>query len=549
MHYECNRSTPFLHVNSTSPKLQRALALAKLGFRVHPLEAGTKKPHLTGYKDLATTDEAQLRLWWARWPDANPGIICGQGSGSLVLDIDRRNGGEESLVALERAYSELPLTWLSITRDGFQAYFRQPKDCIVKYGQLASGIELLGEGRNVVGVGSARAADEDHAEHIYEWADCQRPTDIPMADLPQWVMDLARRKGLVQTVASTKVSSQTSGTNQVEIKTHPSPSDKETATTGGVFLLTGCSTPLLEMNEIPAKIDKAYIKQLFSDWRVAQQCIAIYGLHVPAPSKKFWCVVHPEKKTQSAALMKAHDGEYRYSDLHHKVREGEDSPPTYSLTSVYFAKRTGRPLTTRLDAPSYVTWSLRLLVEAGVLPPCVIKAPKLRGETSFYECVVYEGFQQLLATKWIYEKAPTPFTWEFASAWCNISEENVGMAMSALLSKGYIRGTGDFANKAALFTLGTRSLINRRARRLKAQAKHQMPQPTKQAEIFANVQPDIDAMLKANEAPSRAWPDMTIADKWIHCQHCGTPYDENYLTFTCTSCGFSPEERASPVCT
>jgi hypothetical protein len=74
---------------------------------------------------------------------------------------------------------------------------------------------------------------------------------------------------------------------------------------------------------LPANIDKAYIKQLFSDWRVARQCMALMGREVLAPSKAFWCVVHPEKKTPSASLMKAHDGEYRYADFHHKRVAGK----------------------------------------------------------------------------------------------------------------------------------------------------------------------------------------------------------------------------------
>jgi len=441
------------------------------------------------------------------------------------------------------------LTWLSITRDGFQAYFRPPKNYIVNYGLLARGIELLGEGRNVVGVGSYREVDENGPEHYYEWEDFQRPTDIPMADLPEWVINLARQKGLVQTVAPTRVSSHTLGTKAVEnhSTSTDSLSDRKNSYTGGVLLLGYCSAPLLEMSEIPAKIDKAYIKRLFSDWRVAQQCMALYGLHVSGPSKAFWCVVHPEKKTKSASLMKAYDGEYRYSDLHHKVREGEDSPPTYSLTSVYFAKRTGQLLTTRLNGPSYVTWSLRLLVEAGVLPACVIKAPKLKGEVSFYEGVVYEGFQRLLSVKWLRtDKAPSPYARRFGAPWCGINEEQFSIAFTALLRKGYIRGVGDFADGTALFTLGSRSLINRRERRAKTQAKNKTPQPTTQADVLADVQSDVDAILKANEAQPSAYPD-SIDDDWTHCLECGTPFNQNDFTHTCKNCGVQHPGAEDPV--
>lgn len=47
-----------------------------------------KHPRLRGaWEEQATTDEAVVRRWWRRWPDANIGIACGP-SGLLVLDRD-----------------------------------------------------------------------------------------------------------------------------------------------------------------------------------------------------------------------------------------------------------------------------------------------------------------------------------------------------------------------------------------------------------------------------------------------------------------------------
>jgi bifunctional DNA primase/polymerase-like protein len=546
-------------VQSPNPFLASALALAKLGFRIHPLEAGKKKPHLKGYPDLATTNEAQLCQWWERWTQANPGIICGRDSGIVILDIDRRDGGDESLADLEARHGELPLTWTVQTLDGFQLYLRHPSDCFIRYGLLAPGIELLAHGRNAVGVGSYRKADADGAEHWYAWQDCQRPSDIPLADIPHWVRLIAYERGLVQTEISPSSQAQTSRASQVESQKQPSRSLEQEGgrkgkaetpfqPTPGVFLLASSSTSLLEMSDVPPKIDKPYIKGLFSDWCVVRRCLEALGLsHVTDTGQKFRCILHREKDP-SASIFRAHDGEYRYSDYHAGKHEGADAPPTYSLTSVYYAKHTGLPLTTRLKASSYVTWSLRLLVDAGVLPPYVLKAPKLQGECTFYEQVVYEGFQRLLATKWLYEKAATPFTWDFAATWCGISKAHVAMAMQSLLSKGYIRGTGDFAKNAALFTLGTRSLINRRARRLKSQARRQTPQPTTQTEVLANVQPDIDAMLKDNEAHS-AYPETATATLDTHCgvcTVCGAELDTDGFAYFCPSCGW--DERGSPVC-
>ena len=56
-----------------------------------------RTPH--GLKD-ASLDIATIESWWSRWPDANIGIVTGAGSGIVVLDIDPRHGGDESLAQL-----------------------------------------------------------------------------------------------------------------------------------------------------------------------------------------------------------------------------------------------------------------------------------------------------------------------------------------------------------------------------------------------------------------------------------------------------------------
>jgi hypothetical protein len=180
------------------------------------------------------------------------------------------------------------------------------------------------------------------------------------------------------------------------------------------------------------------------------------------------------------------------------------------------------------------------------LPPHVIKAPTLPHDTPYYAKLVYEGFVHLLATKWLYEKAPTPFARRFAAPWCGVDERHFHEAFVWLLQRGFIRGIGDFHQSMALFTLGTRSLINRRRRRLKAQAKHQTPQPTTQTEVLANVQPDVDAMLKDNETHS-AYPEAATTTLDTHCGFCtvcAAELDTDGFQYFCPSCGW--DERASP---
>ena len=84
---------------TTPPKGNKLLAFAlwyaKLGFRVIPLRPGGKEPLIKDWPNKATTDEATIREWWAKWPNANIGILTGRYEGGYfcVLDFDPRHGG------------------------------------------------------------------------------------------------------------------------------------------------------------------------------------------------------------------------------------------------------------------------------------------------------------------------------------------------------------------------------------------------------------------------------------------------------------------------
>src|SRR5262245_28545135 len=99
--------------------LDAALAYAHRGWSVLPVHTVTngqctcgnvtcaspgKHPRTAhGVKD-ATSDEATIRQWWSQWPKANIGIATGAISGLVVLDIDPRHGGDESLQQLIQAH-------------------------------------------------------------------------------------------------------------------------------------------------------------------------------------------------------------------------------------------------------------------------------------------------------------------------------------------------------------------------------------------------------------------------------------------------------------
>ena len=69
-----------------------AFCYARYGFAVFPCKPRGKEPITKhGFKD-ASRDEAKIRNWWTRAPNANIGIATGTQSGLIVVDIDSLEG-------------------------------------------------------------------------------------------------------------------------------------------------------------------------------------------------------------------------------------------------------------------------------------------------------------------------------------------------------------------------------------------------------------------------------------------------------------------------
>jgi hypothetical protein len=141
-----------------------------------------------GFHD-ATTDEAAIRQWWTQWPDANTGIATGATSGLVVLDIDPRHGGGETLVNIERQHGSLPHTVKVRTGGGGQhVYFAHPGGK-VKSRTIAPGIDVKADGGYIVAPPSSHASGRR-----YEWEASSHPDDIALAPPPGWLLDMMRSR-------------------------------------------------------------------------------------------------------------------------------------------------------------------------------------------------------------------------------------------------------------------------------------------------------------------------------------------------------------------
>lgn len=162
--------------------LRAALAYAHRNVPVFPCEPGGKAPlTYSGFWD-ATTDERRIKAWWDRWPHANVGVPTGERSGLLVLDVDPRGSGPESLAALERVRGALPETAKARTGGGgVHIFFRYPAGETVRNsaGRLGPGLDVRGEGGYVV-------VPPSRTQSTYEWFDRMPPAD------PAWLLECLR---------------------------------------------------------------------------------------------------------------------------------------------------------------------------------------------------------------------------------------------------------------------------------------------------------------------------------------------------------------------
>jgi hypothetical protein len=164
---------------------EAALEYAARGWSVVPIERHGKRPlipWLEFQSRVATPDE--IGRWFRSWPDANIGIVTGLLSGLVVLDIDPRHGGTDSLSRIEGEHGPLPSTIEAVTGGGGRhLYFVHPGGApIANRVGLRPGIDLRGDGGCVVAPPSVHARGTRYA-----WTPARAPHRASAAPLPGWV--------------------------------------------------------------------------------------------------------------------------------------------------------------------------------------------------------------------------------------------------------------------------------------------------------------------------------------------------------------------------
>jgi putative DNA primase/helicase len=153
-------------VNPITP-MEWALFYAQIGWSVFPVHSiknssctckkadctkSGKHPRTThGFND-ATNNIEQIKIWWTRWPDANIGVATGKKSGIVVLDIDKKTQGFESIKKLEGEFGNLPkVLTVNTGGGGLHLYFKYPENGFKSTeGVLGAGIDTRGDGGYII---------------------------------------------------------------------------------------------------------------------------------------------------------------------------------------------------------------------------------------------------------------------------------------------------------------------------------------------------------------------------------------------------------------
>ena len=170
--------------------LSAALEYAAWGWPVLPLIPGGKIPATAHGVHDATTDQERIRQWWTANPQANIGIAAGQRSGLMVLDVDPRNGGDDSWSRLVASNGQPPDTPQALTAGGGE-HFLFRYDPAIRSAKVADGVDLLADGRYFVAYPSRING------RAYAWEASSDPSEgVAPAPLPEaWrAAILGRRK-------------------------------------------------------------------------------------------------------------------------------------------------------------------------------------------------------------------------------------------------------------------------------------------------------------------------------------------------------------------
>jgi len=164
-----------------------ALAYAAQGWQVFPCRPGLKEPQTQhGVKD-ATDDAKTIEVWWDRWPTANIGMACGEGSGVAVVDVDvdleKGVDGWGTLEEMTKEGHRLPATVRSNSpRGGAHFFYSGLEGWPANKNDFRNGIDIRSAGYYVILPPSIHPNGKQYA-----WHEGAKPGEVALGLFPDFM--------------------------------------------------------------------------------------------------------------------------------------------------------------------------------------------------------------------------------------------------------------------------------------------------------------------------------------------------------------------------
>jgi hypothetical protein len=176
---------PRQNKSEVSAIAQAAMSYCAAGWSVLPLWPHDKRPLIEWERfQNERASPATVAEWYRRWPTANVGVVTGEISNLVVLDVDPEHGGDASIEHLERQFSPLPVTVEATTGGGGRHfYFAHPGTIVRNRAGLLQGIDVRGDGGYIVAPPSVHPSGRRYA-----WVPGRSPAEMTPAVLPRWIV-------------------------------------------------------------------------------------------------------------------------------------------------------------------------------------------------------------------------------------------------------------------------------------------------------------------------------------------------------------------------
>ncbi len=140
--------------------LKAALDYRAVGLSMIPVNHD-KKPFIPWKKyQTEKADDRQLREWWQNWPDAMIGIVTGDISGILVIDVDTLEGHN----LLEKLLPDTLITPIARTPSGGWHYYFKYRPGLVNKARVIEGCDVRTDGGYIV------APPSRNKKGVYLWS-------------------------------------------------------------------------------------------------------------------------------------------------------------------------------------------------------------------------------------------------------------------------------------------------------------------------------------------------------------------------------------------